>query len=204
MGRNRRVPHRTGVRLQPSRRKEEAQVTDEQLMAAVRDGEVGRLGELFDRHGRLFYGYFVKLTGDPDASNDLLQDMFLRILKYRQSYRGMSTFKTWAFSIARNMATDHHGRGRREVPLEAASDKHAPAVLPINNLEKAREVRMLHEAFALLPTDKRELLVLTHFERLPYSEVADMLSCSMSALKTRVHRAVKDLRTIFLERMERG
>lgn len=44
-------------------------MTDEQLMEAVRDGEVGRLGELFERHGRLFYGYFVRLTGDPDASN---------------------------------------------------------------------------------------------------------------------------------------
>ena len=98
---------------------------------------------------------------------------------------------------------DHHGRPRREVPLDAASEKHAPSVLPLTNLEKAQEVRMLHEAFALLPSEKQELLVLTHFERLPYADVCDMLSCSMSALKTRVHRAVKDLRAIYLERIER-
>ena len=78
-------------------------MTDEQLMAAVRDGEVGRLGDLFERHGRLFYGYFVRLTGNPDASHDLLQEMFLRILKYRHTYRGLSTFKTWGFRIARNL-----------------------------------------------------------------------------------------------------
>jgi RNA polymerase sigma-70 factor (ECF subfamily) len=173
-------------------------------MAAVRDGEVGRLGELFERHGRLFYGYFVRLTGDPEASNDLLQEMFLRILKYRQTYRGMSAFKTWAFRIARNLASDHHRRPHRELPLEAAPERHAPGVLPLAAIEKTQEIRMLHAAFAALPADRRELLALTHFERLPYTDVAEILSCSMSALKTRVHRAVKDLRAIYLERMERG
>jgi len=190
--------------LQPFGRKQETRATDEQLMEAVRDGEVGRLGELFERHGRLFYGYFVRLTGDPEASNDLLQEMFLRILKYRQTYRGMSAFKTWAFRIARNLASDQHRRPRRELPLEAAPERQAPGVLPLAALEKAQDIRMLHEAFAALPSDRRELLTLTHFERLPYADVAEVLSCSMSALKTRVHRAVKDLRTIYLERMERG
>jgi RNA polymerase sigma factor (sigma-70 family) len=181
-------------------------LTDEQLMAAVRDGDVDRLGELFERRGRLFYGYFVRLTGNPDTSHDLLQDMFLRILKYRHTYRGMSTFKTWAFRIARNLASDHHSRPTREVSLDAAGEsleaaaRKRAAVLPLAQLERDQEVRMLHEAFARLPVDKRELLVLTHFEKLPYAEVAEMLSCSVGTLKTRVHRAVKDLRVIFLDR----
>ena len=176
--------------------------TDEQLMTAVRDGDVRQLGEIFDRHKRLFYGFFVRLTSDSDLSHDLLQDMFLRILKYRHSYRAESAFRTWAFRIARNLVSDHYGRARREVGLEAAGDRPSAIVTPLVQAEGEQEVRLLHEAFAMLPIDKRELLTLSHFERVPYAEIASMFSCPVNTIKVRVHRAVKDLRAIYLKRTE--
>ena len=172
-------------------------------MAAVRDGEVRLLGELFERHKQIFYGFFVRLTSNPELSHDLLQDMFLRILKYRQSYRAEAKFRSWAFRIARNLVNDHYGRADREVPLEDAGDRPAPAVLPIAELEKAQEVGMLHDAFAQLPLDRRELLTLSHFERVPYAEIADMYSCPVNTIKVRVHRAVNDLRKIYLKRFDK-
>ncbi len=177
--------------------------TDEQLMIAVRDGEVRLLGALFERHKRMFYGFFVRLTGDPELSHDLIQDMFIRILKYRTSYRAESKFRSWAFRIARNLVNDHYGRARREVPLEDAGERPAPTVLPLAQLEHAQEVSMLHEAFAKLPTERRELLTLSHFERVPYAEIADMYSCPVNTIKVRVHRAVNELRTVYLKRIEK-
>lgn len=172
-------------------------------MAAVRDGEVRLLGELFERNKRVFYGFFVRLTSDAELSHDLLQDMFLRILKYRASYRAEAKFRSWAFRIARNLVNDHYGRARREVPLEAAGERPAPTVLPLANIERAQEVGMLHEVFALLPLDRRELLTLSHFERVPYAEIADMYSCPLNTIKVRVHRAVNDLRRLYMKRIEK-
>ena len=190
--------------MRPLTHKQAIPVTDEQLMASVRDGDVGRLGELFERNGRMFFGYFVRLTNDPELGNDLLQEMFLRILKYRHTYRDVGSFKAWAFRIARNLVRDHYGRSGREVSLDLVADAPSPTVLPLAQVENAEMVRVLHESFAELPVDKRELLVLSHFEHIPYAQIADMMSCSVGAVKVRVHRAVKDLREIFMQRIERG
>jgi len=178
-------------------------VTDEHLMGEVRDGDVRLLGELFERHKGAFYGYFVRLTTDPDLSHDLLQEMFLRILKYRHSYRADSAFRTWAFRIARNLVNDHYSRPRRELALEAAGDPTAAVVTPLAELEKEQELRQLHEAFSMLPLEKRELLTLSHFERVPYAEIAALFSCPVNTIKVRVHRAINDLREIYIKRQEK-
>lgn len=183
---------------------ERHRVSDEALMAAVRDGDIDRLGELFNRHGSMFYRYFVRLAGNEDTGWDLVQEMFLRMLKYRQSYRELGRFRSWAFQIAHNVWNDHHRRHEREVPLESIGrELAASSVLPLTELEKAQEMRLFREAFAVLPAQQRELLVLSHFERVPYAEIADALSCSVGAVKVRVHRAVKELRNILLTRLEK-
>ena len=81
--------------------------SDHELMIAVRAGEVRRLGELFERYHKPLYGFFVRLTNQPSASEDLVQIVFYRILKYRHTYRDEGKFSAWIYHLARKVAADH-------------------------------------------------------------------------------------------------
>src|SRR3954470_17628517 len=93
--------------------------SDHELMIAVRAGEIRRLGELFERHHRPLYGFFVRLTNQPSASEDLVQIVFYRILKYRHTYRDEGKFSAWIYHLARKVAADHF---RKHASTPAATD----------------------------------------------------------------------------------
>jgi RNA polymerase sigma factor (sigma-70 family) len=82
-------------------------MTDEALMRAVRDGDVARLGTLFERHHGAVFDFLARMTGNRAAAEDLTQDVFVRILKYRNSLRDEGSFETWLFRIARNARADY-------------------------------------------------------------------------------------------------
>src|SRR5215510_13934321 len=90
-------------------------LTDEAIMLAVRDGDVGKLGLLFERYHRTLFDFFSRMLGNRTAADDLVQDVFFRILKYRKTYRDDSHFTTWMFHIARNARLDHFKKHSAEV-----------------------------------------------------------------------------------------
>jgi RNA polymerase sigma factor (sigma-70 family) len=172
--------------------------TDETLMRAVRDGDVSQLGQLFERyHGRLFE-FLSRMTGNRVAAEDLVQDVFVRILKYRGTYRDEGRFDTWLFRIARNARADYF---RRAVPvdalpdsmLEQASDTPGPAA----QLEMDRDVARLRKALLQLRDDRRELIVLARYQGLRHDQIAELLEIDVGAVKVRLHRAIAELRDVF-------
>jgi len=170
-------------------------LSDEELMSQVREGVGEMLGTLFDRyHGRL-YSYFVRLTGDRALSEDLVQDVFYRILKRRQTYRPGSPFKPWMYQIARNARNDNFRR-RPEVEFEEGM---AEPVLPQDDLSDREQNDLLHRALLRLPEDKREVLLLSRFQDMKYAEIAELLGCEVGTIKTRVFRAMQELRQILTE-----
>src|ERR1700739_875151 len=94
-------------------------VLDEDVMLQVRDGEVQMLGVLFDRYQAPLFNFYSKMTQDRTLSEDLVQEVFLRILRYRQTYRPSTTFRTWMYQIARNTRLDQVRKVRPETPLAA-------------------------------------------------------------------------------------
>src|SRR3978361_2376147 len=80
---------------------------DHELMIAVRPGEIRKLGALFERYNGRLYGFFVRLTNQPSISEDLVQIVFYRILKYRHTYRDEGKFSAWIYHLARKVAADH-------------------------------------------------------------------------------------------------
>jgi RNA polymerase sigma-70 factor (ECF subfamily) len=173
---------------------------DELLMFEVRDGDLAKLGVLFERHHRTLYNFFLRLTSDRLASEDLVQEVFLRILKYRHTYRGETSFGAWMYRIARNVRADHFRKPKREIRIQ--EDEQEPISLEFNaseNMEHEQEVDLLHQALNNLTDDKREVLLLSRFQNLKYEEIAEMLGCAVGTVKARVHRAIKDLRQNFLE-----
>ena len=163
-------------------------------MQEVRDGDVGKLELLFDRHHRALYHYFLHLTGNAAASEDLVQEVFFRILKYRQSYRPETNFRAWMFQIGRNAYLDQAGRNKGEVAMpEGGPEIGAPEPLPDRELETKQETALLRRALAGLPTDKREVIVMSRFLDLKYEEIASILKCEVGTVKVRVYRALREL-----------
>jgi len=175
-------------------------LTDEILMLAVRDGDVGKLGHLFERYHGTLFDFFCRMLGNRTAADDLVQDVFFRILKYRKTYRDESHFTTWMFHIARNARFDYFKKHRAEVLFpEEGIDLPSHGPYPSQQFEKEQEATLLKRALLKLPEEKRELLILARYQELKYEQIADLLGVDIGTVKVRVHRAVKELREIFLK-----
>lgn len=172
--------------------------TDTELMVAVRDGDVSRLGVLFERHHLRLFNLFRRLGAKPAAAEDLVQEVFFRMLKYRGNFRDDGDFQPWMYQLARNVSADHYRKHGRDVqPPEDGPEiaDHAPLVS--EDLERSEAERRMRRALQSLPADKREVLVLSRYQRLKYDQIAGLLGCSVGAVKLRVHRAIKDLRDAY-------
>ena len=170
-------------------------LSDEELMSQVRGGAGEMLGTLFDRYHAKLFSYFVRLTGDRALAEDLVQDVFYRILKRRHTYRPGSPFRPWMYQIARNARNDNFRR-RTEVELD---EQMAEPVMPKDDLADREQNRLLHRALMKLPEDKREVLLLSRFQDMKYSEIAELLGCEVGTIKTRVFRAMQELRQLLAE-----
>src|SRR5262245_60647439 len=175
-------------------------LSDEELMSQVRSGVGEMLGVLFERYQVPLFNFYLKLSGERSVSEDLVQEVFFRILKYRQSYRPETPFRAWMYQIARNARVDHLRRRRPETSWEPEM---SPAVVPTDTAQQSQETALLYRALMRMPEDKREVLVLSRFQDLKYEEIAQLLGCEIGTVKTRVHRALQELRDIF-HQLQRG
>jgi RNA polymerase sigma-70 factor (ECF subfamily) len=174
--------------------------TDNDLMIQVRDGKIEKMAVLFERHHVMLYNFFLRLTGNRSISEDLVQDVFVRMLKYRSTYQGQDKFMFWVFRIARNAHIDFLRKKKDEISI----DDHwyeAPSSdpLPSEKTEKAQDVIRLNQALAKLPVKKREVLLLSRFQNMKQKEIAELMGCRTGAVKAMIHRAVKDLGKAYLE-----
>jgi RNA polymerase sigma factor (sigma-70 family) len=169
-------------------------VRDEDLMLEVRDGAGETLGVLFDRYQAPLFNFYSKMTGDRILSEDLVQEVFLRILTYRQSYTPGMPFRSWMYQIARNARLDHFRKQRPETSWSAEMEPRVPAGDPA---QKKQEAALLHRALMQLPEEKREVLVLSRFQELKHDEIARLVGCDVGAVKVRVHRALQELKQAF-------
>lgn len=172
---------------------------DSQLMGRVRDGDVALLGELFERHHQRLFHFFLRLERNRSAAEDLVQEVFVRMLKYRHTFRVESEFVPWMFTLARNAATDLYRARPKELPENPDSpEPQADLPHPIADLERAEQARRLKLALGRLSRERREILLLARFSELKYDRIAELLGISEGAVKVRVHRALKDLKVAFL------
>ncbi|MFN7993860.1 MAG: RNA polymerase sigma factor [Bryobacteraceae bacterium] len=177
---------------------------DDVLMQKVREGDLPKMAVLFERHHRALFRYFLRLSGSREFSEDLVQDVFFRMLKYRHTYQDGSPFTSWMYQIARNAHLDGVRKRKGEVPLagdggEEIQEPVSAAPDPGEIFRRRQNLRLLEKALAVLPPEKRELLVLSRFQNLKYDQIAQILSCDVGTVKVRVYRAVKALSQIFFE-----
>ncbi len=176
------------------------QTSDNRLMEEVRDGKVERLAILFERHHVMLFNFFLRLTGNRSLSEDLVQDVFFRILKYRKTYHGESKFSVWMYQIARNVHVDHLRKHKQEVPLDGQFEEPAGAEPPAAERMSAEvDVALLKRALDRLPLRKKEILLLSRFQEMKYREIAELVGCDIGSIKSTIHRAIKELGKIYFE-----
>jgi RNA polymerase sigma-70 factor (ECF subfamily) len=170
-------------------------ISDNDLMFQVRDGDIAKLGILFERHHGKLYNFLVRLTNRREASEDLVQEVFFRMMKYGHSFRGDAPFAVWMYQLARNAATDYFRKWRHESPMdEQVEETLDDDPLPFDAAVRNEEAMLLKQALARLAADKREVLVLTKYQELKLEEVAKILECPVGTVKAKIHRALKDLK----------
>lgn len=184
------------------------ELSDELLMQRYLDGQVAAFQVLCRRHGPRIYNFIVRQTGDRQVAEDLVQDVFLRVVHRAESFRGQARFSTWLYAIARNLVIDHarKARHRRTVALDAPLRKgeadgdtlldHVPdgGPGPDRRATDGRFGRELTLALAALPDEQREVFVMREIDGLKFREIADIVGIPENTVKSRMRYALEGLR----------
>lgn len=176
------------------------QLTDEILMSNVKDGQLSDLGELFERYHVPLYNFFLKLTGDRNASEDLTQNLFYRVLRYKHTFNISSgSFKSWLYQMARNQHADHYRREKKVAEILRHGDEGMESIPEKQQGYAEDDYEKLRTALGGLGAVDRELIVLSRFEGLKYAEIARMKDSSVGSVKVQIHRAIKELRNLYFK-----
>jgi RNA polymerase sigma-70 factor (ECF subfamily) len=172
--------------------------TDNNLMAQVANGDVAKMAVLFERHHRGLFRYFVSMNRNRELSEDLVQDVFFRMLRYRASYDPNQSFTAWMYQIARNANVDQAQKRKAEVVgIDEFEDRKSEAPGPEETTAKGQDVALLKRALHRLPADKKEILVLARYQDMKYEDIASLLGCEVGTVKVRVFRAMRALEQIY-------
>lgn len=178
------------------------QLTDNALMLKVKAGDLDKLGLLYERHKKRLFGFFYNMNQNASISEDLVQNVFVRMLKYKHTFTGEGSFAAWMFRTARNVNYDHyrkHKKEKNQSDLESVEYKLQDGQNFDSQMDTKDEVSQLNRAMQKLTPEKREILVLSKLKEIKYNEIGEILGCSEGAAKVKAHRALNDLRTIFLQ-----
>lgn len=167
------------------------------LVAAVVQGDLEALGELFGRHEPMVRRYFGRLGIAPADVDDVVQAVFLEVMRAAERYDSQYSVKSWLFGIATIMARRHHrGLARWAARMAAWAGVETSEVIatPCELVEQDQLARILGRALAGLSDKKREVFVLVTLEGLSGEEAARALGIPLKTVWTRLHYARRELR----------
>jgi RNA polymerase sigma factor (sigma-70 family) len=179
------------------------ELTDEKIMVRVKNGELAELAALFDRYHVKLYNFFLKLTLDKAASEDLVQNVFYRIIQYRHTYdTEEGRFKSWIYRMARNSHFDYTKQQRKMTDrFKRLEDNHHNIGAPEPLYGEAAFTK-LDLALLQLQPEQRELIMLSRFSGLKYEEMSNIYGKSVLAIRVQVHRAINNLRKIYFKQQQ--
>ncbi len=181
---------------------------DKSLMQRIAREDDAALRELIEKHQGTVYGTIAKMLGDPIEAQDLAQRVFVRIYRAAPTYRATAQFKTWMFTIVRNLVFNEHRRRSRAtlVPLHPPdpdmSGNTGPIIdladtaykTPAERMLQDEMMRAVNQAILALPEQQRLAIILRRYDEFSYEEIAEVLKTSVSATKSLLFRARETLR----------
>jgi RNA polymerase sigma-70 factor, ECF subfamily len=177
---------------------------DAELMLRVKEGDGASFALLLEKHRRPVIHFLYRMVQNPAAAEDLAQEVFLRVYRSRETYEVSAKFTTWLFRIATHLALNWLRDGRQSRNQESLDENagefgqiQVPDQRPSVEQRLLREARMeeIRRAVAALPEKQRAAVLMHKYEEMEYSQIAKVLSCSESAVKSLLFRAYETLRT---------
>jgi RNA polymerase sigma-70 factor, ECF subfamily len=176
--------------------------TDEELVARSIRGDADSFNQLILRWERPIYALAYRTIGREEDARDVCQETFLRAFRALPGFRGQAKFSSWLYRIALNLCRDWIRRERRigfvQQPEDVDLTDLAAAAEPSETIEdlvsRNDQVRAVERAMALLPEDQRTAIVLKEYHGLTFQEIADLMGCPLSTVKTRLYQGLTVLR----------
>ena len=179
-------------------------------MLKYRDGDKDAFEMLYRKYEKPVLDLIYRMVMDASEAESLCQDTFYRVVKARKTYKATARFKTWLFQIAINLCRDrmrrmkHRSHRSLNAPVISQDDAGIelqdclsdPAPGAAANLESAHLESLIKAAVASLPEDEHLVVVMREYQGMPYSEIAEVMNCPVSTLKSHNHRAHQKLKKI--------
>jgi RNA polymerase sigma-70 factor (ECF subfamily) len=165
------------------------------IISGCKNGDSRCFSQVVDMYATRCYGYFYRLTGNKDLSDELLSELFVKLVEKIGSYKGGS-FESWLFRIAANLFHDHlRGKQRRRKLLEVRQEQ-----VEIQTFEPKKsddeQVDKLQTQLGRLDPDTRELITLRFYAQLSFKEIAELRSEPIGTTLAKTHRGLKKLRQL--------
>ena len=178
-------------------------VSDEQLIEWVANGDSSCLGTLFERYHKSVYRFCLQMTRNNQHAEDVVQEVFMKVLKKAGSFRHDGTFKSWLFNIARNATLDYLRNNKRH-KIMTPLDEHNESLLVDHQSAElaavgAQKINILEKALARLPEHFQEVIWLGRFEFASFQELGKALGCKTGTARVRMHRAMQQLNVVYAE-----
>jgi len=174
-------------------------LTDKDVMFAVRSGDIDRAGILFERHNIRLFNFFYRLTYDRQTSEDLVQEVILRLIRFRETYKGNGEFTSWLYKIAYNVYIDNWRKPYIQKEYDCLPEECTFANTVDETVERNETSKLLERALMKLTNEEREILILSAYQKMKYREIAKIMDCSTGKIKQRAFRAIKKLKDIYLQ-----
>ncbi len=176
--------------------------TDEELVARSTGGDLDSFNQLVVRWERPIYALAYRVIGREEDARDVCQETFLRAFRALGGFKGQAKFSSWLYRIALNLCRDWIRRERRAPVAQAPEGMDlielAGETSPSDSVEELvarREIgRAVARAMATLPEEQRTAIILKEYHGLTFQEIADMLECPLSTVKTRLYQGLSVLR----------
>lgn len=187
---------------------DEERVADEALMEGFREGDASAFEELTRRHRRGLFNFLLRSVGNRARAEELLQEVFLRVIRARERYVVTAKFTTWVYTIARNISIDESRRAkfRRHRSLDAPTsmrDGDGPSLherlsadqVSTDDAAQAPTIRdRVAAAVSELPVEQREVFVMRQFRGMSFRQIGEVVGASENTAKSRMRYALEKLR----------
>lgn len=169
-------------------------VNEKDVMLQVQAGQLDKLAILYENNKVKLFNYFRKKGNNAAQSEDLVQETFMKILAYRSSFNGSSTFSSWMYGIARNTAADMYRKQKGNVMHEDIEEHEVVSEHCVTEQAvTCQQQDIFDESLASISAEHREIIILSRFQQLNYHEISSLLDCNLNTLKSKMRNAISKL-----------